>query len=98
MAPDDLDLAKLPSVSLGVDSIRASPRSSATRPRVIGLDTSDNWRIGAMIISMAGRKATNSPTDVPLLALCASATEITADKATAASIWVIGVMAGTATA
>ena len=52
--------------------------------------------IGANSISMALTKAAKLPTDVPCPALCASATEITADKAKAASIWVKGVMAADA--
>ena len=53
--------------------------------------------IGAMIISMAVTNATNPPTDVSAVALWTSATEITADSAMAASIWVMGVMAAPAT-
>ena len=42
MLPSALALTNWPPVSLGVDSIRLRPRSRATRPRMMGLDTSDS--------------------------------------------------------
>ena len=59
----------------------------------MGATTSDRWRSGAMIISIAVMKATKPPTVPPVLPLCQSAITITVDKAQAASTCVSGVMA-----
>ena len=62
----------------------------------MGPAISARCRIGATSISMAVTKATKLPTVTPLRLLCHKATAITADRATAASICVSGVMAACA--
>ena len=74
-------------------SISSSPRSSAAKPRVMGLANSERCLSGATSISMAVTKATKLPTVVLWSALCSRATLITHDSATAAKTWVRGVMA-----
>ena len=87
-----------PWLSSGASCIKARPRSRAAKPRVMGLATSASRLMGAISISMAVMKATNPPTVAPEPAsrLCTKAITKTKDRATAAMIWVSGVMAAEA--